>query len=187
MTWGVMNPIIMIPAKQTSFVKTRLALAHELFHVRRTDWLWMQLSKLTCCFFWFNPLLWYFRKQTLEHFEQACDESVINTGVLPSDYAGALMYFHQSKPQYHTTAMAAQSQLYKRLTKILTNSRRNDMKLWQTTLFVLTLNLLFITIGCSRVTAATKSENNSELTSVKAPLPNEPVTPVSPLDEEGKP
>lgn len=61
------------------------------------------------------------------------------------------------------------------------------MKLWQTTLFVLTLNLLFITIGCSRVTAATKSENNSELTSVKAPLPNKPVTPVSPLDEEGKP
>ena len=187
MTWGVMNPIIMIPAKQTSFVKTRLALAHELFHVRRKDWLWMQLSKLTCCFFWFNPLLWYSRKQTLEHFEQACDESVINTGVLPSDYAGALMYFHQSKPQYHTTAMAAQSQLYKRLTKILTNSRRNDMKLRQTTLFVLTLNLLFITIGCSRVTAATKNENDSELTIVKAPLPNKPVAPVKPLDEEGKP
>lgn len=89
MTWGVIRPIVSLPADARRWPADRLwvVLRHELLHVRRLDWLFQVLARVFCALYWFNPLAWMAARRLVLEQELACDEDVVAAGTRPSDYA----------------------------------------------------------------------------------------------------
>ena len=93
LTWGFLRPTVLMPrsARAWSRAKRDAALAHELAHVRRGDWLVHVVAHGICALFWFHPLVWFARRQLALEAEHAADDAVLATGIAPSAYAELLL------------------------------------------------------------------------------------------------
>ena len=128
-TWGLVRPVILLPAAGAEWPEPqrRFALLHELAHVRRLDYLTTQIASLACAVHWYNPLVWFASAQARKLQEQACDDVVLNAGETPSDYAQFLVGI-ASAPRLSlafpaAVGMAQRSQLHGRVTAILDATR----------------------------------------------------------------
>ena len=92
-TWGVLRPRILLPASaaEWSTERRRTVLAHELAHVARHDWPLQICAELARGIYWFHPLVWFAVARLRNESERACDDSVLNSGVVASDYANQLL------------------------------------------------------------------------------------------------
>ena len=92
-TWGFFAPKVMLPADASSWADDRIhvVLAHELAHVRRSDWIVQIASELLRIVYWFNPLMWLASARLRLESERACDDAVVNLGVSGRDYAMHLL------------------------------------------------------------------------------------------------
>jgi beta-lactamase regulating signal transducer with metallopeptidase domain len=93
MTWGVFQPVILLPKTALSWTRerTQAVLLHELAHVRRRDSLTQSLSLLLCALYWPNPLVWLGARALRREAEIAADDAVLGSGMKPSAYAGELL------------------------------------------------------------------------------------------------
>jgi len=94
MTWGWFNPVIVVPrawSDRWSQAEQRMALTHELAHIRSADWAFYVAGRAVCALLWFHPGVWWIARALREDCEQACDDSVIASGAQRSDYAELLM------------------------------------------------------------------------------------------------
>lgn len=93
MTWGVLKPVIVIPAAVESGCRSRLhaALEHEMAHVRHRDAARRWLGTLACALWWPLPLIWLAARAWRLEQERACDDSVILAGHDAGDYAAQLV------------------------------------------------------------------------------------------------
>lgn len=93
--------VIVLPGplvQQLEPQKLELVLAHELTHLRRRDhWVrWLEL--IVTVLYWWNPVLWWIRRQLHQAEEQCCDAWV--NWLFPDrvkGYAEALLYAAESK------------------------------------------------------------------------------------------
>lgn len=128
-TWGLVRPVILLPAEgaEWSEPQRRFALLHELAHVRRLDYLTTQIASLACAVHWYNPLVWVAAAQARRLQEQACDDVVLNAGEAPSDYAQFLVGIaragRMSLAMPAAVGMARRSHLHGRVTAILDATR----------------------------------------------------------------
>ena len=92
-TWGFWRPTVLLPAATDAWEPAHrdAAMAHELAHVHRGDWLIHVLAHLVVAAFWFHPLVWLARHQLALEAEHAADDAVLASGVMPSDYAELLV------------------------------------------------------------------------------------------------
>jgi beta-lactamase regulating signal transducer with metallopeptidase domain len=92
-TWGFFAPKVMLPADASSWADDRIhvVLAHELAHIRRSDWVIQIASELLRIVYWFNPLMWLASARLRLESERACDDAVVNLGVSGRDYATHLL------------------------------------------------------------------------------------------------
>ncbi len=131
MTWGVVRPVILLPAEAAQWPSDRLrmVLLHELAHIRRWDCFTQTIGQLACAIYWFNPLAWLaFRQMVLER-ERACDDAVVIAGPKPSAYADQLLEIVRSLRLSRCgvaggVAMARRSQIEGRLLAILDAARK---------------------------------------------------------------
>lgn len=89
---GWFNPVVLLPAQATEWSEQtlRMALLHELGHIRRKD-LWVRmLANFTCAVYWYNPMVWWMRSRLFSQCEYACDALVITSGADPKNYISAL-------------------------------------------------------------------------------------------------
>ncbi|MFZ2053893.1 MAG: M56 family metallopeptidase [Candidatus Aminicenantales bacterium] len=95
LTWGFIKPVVLIPDDHEDWTEEQRssALIHELWHVKRADFLVMVLVRLSLAVFWFNPLSWVVFRRLKNEQEEACDELVLRTGIKPSTYAANLLFF----------------------------------------------------------------------------------------------
>ncbi|HTJ24143.1 MAG TPA: M56 family metallopeptidase [Gemmatimonadaceae bacterium] len=93
MTWGCLRPVVLLPHAivDWSANERRLALIHELTHVRRDDWLVALIARVSCAAYWFHPGVWFLARRLREDCEIACDDAVLACGARQSDYASLLM------------------------------------------------------------------------------------------------
>ena len=93
MTWGVLHPVVILPAGTAEWPPERLhaVVLHELVHVRRHDLLAQVLGQAACCLYWFHPLVWFGAGQLRKERERACDDAVLGGGVAPVEYAGHML------------------------------------------------------------------------------------------------
>jgi TonB family protein len=84
-------------------------LSHELAHIARHDWLAQISGELTRAIYWFHPLVWFACARLRSESERACDDSVLNSGVDPSQYANQLLELARTLKNAHrswSTALA---------------------------------------------------------------------------------
>lgn len=100
---GVLRPVILVPAwfeLDYSDEEQRIALTHEMMHVKRGDLLALQLAHAVCALQWLNPFSW----QALDAFradqEAACDADVLRLNTAsPRAYGATLLKaIRQSRP-----------------------------------------------------------------------------------------
>ncbi len=91
---GIIRPVILLPnvmAQRLESSEIDAILAHELCHLRRRDNLLALIHMLVEAVFWFYPLVWFIGSRLVEESERACDESVLDTGKKPFDYAETIL------------------------------------------------------------------------------------------------
>lgn len=94
MTWGWLRPVIVMPATWRDGWTTsqaRLAMMHELAHVRSSDWAFYVAGRAVCALLWFHPGVWWITRALRDDCEEACDDRVIASGARRSDYAELLL------------------------------------------------------------------------------------------------
>ena len=77
MLHGVFRPAIILPDRAYTDTQLRSVLLHETTHLQRKDVLVKLLSVLTIAVHWFNPLVWFVRREIDRACELSCDETVI--------------------------------------------------------------------------------------------------------------
>ncbi len=132
MTWGMRNPVILLPADSANWSSERLemVLAHEFAHLRRRDYASQILAEIACALYWFHPLVWFATRTLREDAEQAADDAVISQGIKPTDYAEELLQMavglnRKDRPLARAgIAHMNQPQIETRLKAILANNNR---------------------------------------------------------------
>jgi beta-lactamase regulating signal transducer with metallopeptidase domain len=122
MTWGLFNPVIVVPrawSERWSHAERRMALTHELAHIRSGDWAFYAAGRAVCALLWFHPGVWWITRALREDCEQACDDSVIASGIRRSDYAELLMRVADRNAPTAALALARRRGLRGRLAAVL--------------------------------------------------------------------
>jgi beta-lactamase regulating signal transducer with metallopeptidase domain len=92
-TWGVLRPVVALPAAARSWPAARreAALVHELAHVRRLDVLTSGIADACRALLWFHPGVWLAARRMRLECERACDDAVIGSGTDRVGYAEILV------------------------------------------------------------------------------------------------
>lgn len=76
---GFCHPCICLPQTGYTVEEQELILRHELCYYRRKDLWYKLLMNLLCIIYWFNPALWWMKKEADRDIEFLCDETVMET------------------------------------------------------------------------------------------------------------
>jgi len=109
-TSGCLKPLILLPVNlltRLSPEQLEAILIHELFHIRRNDYL---INICISCFhsiLFFNPFAGLFCKEISRERENACDDEVIERGYSPLIYAEALFCLEKFRQVHPGFSIAA--------------------------------------------------------------------------------
>ncbi|HPE15866.1 MAG TPA: M56 family metallopeptidase [Oscillospiraceae bacterium] len=77
MLLGIFRPAVVLPDRRYDGGTLRSILRHELCHDRRGDLYYKWFAMVVFSLHWFNPLLYFVRRELAHACELACDEAVI--------------------------------------------------------------------------------------------------------------
>ena len=166
LTWGWLRPVVLMPAEADDWAETdrSAALFHELSHVKRADFLFTLLARLSLAAFWWNPLCWMVVSRIRREQEIACDELVLRAGIKPSAYAASLLGF-RSSAGFRWNASAAllgllgRSSFPERLAAILKqNMIFKEVKMKSRIMLAAAVVMAVVFIGAARPAAGIKTE-----------------------------
>ena len=175
LTWGVLAPIVLLPAAAKTWSRDdRLnAMLHELAHVKRRDWLVHILAQVVCAAYWFNPLVWIAARKLDLEAEHAADDGVLRSGSCPDAYAEQLLALTRlTRRQLPIAAapMARRNILGRRVTSILnTGENRMPASRMTTAALICTFAAAALFVGPTTFVAA--QENDAGENSRRAALP----------------
>jgi TonB family protein len=94
-TFGWRRPVVLLPPGFDSLAADaqRAVLCHELFHVRRRDWLAIVGEEVVRAAFWFHPAVWWALEQVHLSREQLVDQLVVARTASRRAYMDALVHF----------------------------------------------------------------------------------------------
>ena len=90
---GLVAPVIVLPASSDEWTVERreAVLMHEFAHISRGDLTMNTISHVARALYWFHPLAWLAAYRLRVEGERACDDAVLRSGALASDYAEHLL------------------------------------------------------------------------------------------------
>ena len=153
---GAGGPLIVIPLRLLDALKPEdigLVLKHELAHyVRRDHWSGATVS-LACLLLWWNPLVWWIRRETRSLQEACCDQLVLEgNGEARHRYAEVLMATIDlvvgcETPDYHPATAFGDGRILKRRIEMIVNNSIPAMR-WQVlSVAVLVASSLLLPLG----------------------------------------
>ncbi len=162
MTWGAVRPRLLVPDEFDDWDsdRKRIALLHELVHIKRHDYLVQLVTGLACAIHWFNPLVWLARRQMVIEREGACDDVALRMGSRSSDYAEHLLHIGarlscRGSARHVAAAMARQSQMESRLRAVLDPSRnRKPLARTPSVIGIIALGLVATSLAILRTSEA---------------------------------
>ncbi|HEX3044879.1 MAG TPA: M23/M56 family metallopeptidase [Bacillota bacterium] len=176
LVFGWLRPVILLPdsARDWSIERRQAILLHELSHVRRYDNLSQLLATVAAIVYWFNPLVWVVLRLLKTNRELACDDQVLESGVLPSVYATHLLAVLQSlrtnSVKLKSVAALAAPNLEQRMVNILTKHDAHRKSLTKHNLLGLALIALLIVAVCSLGSLiGFAADNDSNSTGIQDP------------------
>ena len=130
MTWGIWNPVLVLPPEAAAWDRDRLAAAlrHEFAHIARGDCLVRLAAQIATAFYWPNLLAWFASRSLQMAQEEACDDLVLRAGVPADEYATLLLdagrkWAANHFLARHAIAMARPAALERRVTAIVDEAR----------------------------------------------------------------
>jgi beta-lactamase regulating signal transducer with metallopeptidase domain len=127
------RPVILLPVSlvtQLSPVQIEAILVHELYHIRRNDYL---INICMSCFrsiFFFNPFAHLFYRELARERELACDDGVLELGFTPDQYAEALYSLERFRQPSIGFSLAADGNkpwlLMERIRRVLGKPEQNQ-------------------------------------------------------------
>jgi periplasmic protein TonB len=99
-TFGVFNPVVLLPANfhEMAAPVQEAILAHECVHVRRKDWLFTLTEELIRSVFWFHPAIWWLLGEIDLAREQAVDRLAVEITRGRDEYVDALLLVAGAPP-----------------------------------------------------------------------------------------
>lgn len=110
LTYGFLRPVILLPVavlNQLSVKQVEAIIVHELYHVRRNDYLINFLLVISRVVFFFNPFARLLGGMIARERENCCDDEVIGLGYNRWEYAQALYMLGLNAGADHPLAVAA--------------------------------------------------------------------------------
>ncbi|WP_417860154.1 M56 family metallopeptidase [Winogradskyella sediminis] len=104
----------------------QLIIAHEKVHVNQWHSIDILLTQLACVIFWFNPLIWYYRKEVRQNLEYIADLNCQNSPQTKKDYQHLLL---KTSVANHSTLLSNNfynSSIKKRI--LMLNKSRSNKK-----------------------------------------------------------
>lgn len=78
MAIGIIKPFVVIPEIQLQSKESlKYIFLHELTHIKRCDTIYKWIVQILVCIHWFNPILYFVKKDINNLCELSCDEQVI--------------------------------------------------------------------------------------------------------------
>ena len=183
-TFGVWAPVILLPTsvrEQPADIQ-RAILAHELWHVRRRDWLWTVLEELTRAALWFHPPAWMLLSRIQAAREEVVDELTVLTTGSRRTYVNALLTYADNTRWFAATAFARRRHLVQRLVLI---SKEAVMSGKRIVASGAALTAIVLATGWYTVQALPLREQAATQSFASAPGPLElrarPITPENPV------
>lgn len=109
LTFGHLKPLILVPlgwVNQLSPAEAEAALAHELAHIARKDWLFNVLQALIETLFYYHPAIWWLSAQARCEREHCCDDLAVALVGNRVAYAKMLVRVHELALSGSQPAMA---------------------------------------------------------------------------------
>jgi len=108
-TWGVVRPVILLPAYLLEWPAEKYAamVRHEQAHIDRQDWLWQTFAECLTAVLWFHPLVWLAAARLRSEAEHAADDRVLTVGTGASSYAQQLLDIARRLKQHPPHAAVA--------------------------------------------------------------------------------
>lgn len=75
---GLRKPHLILPYKQYSNEEFRYIVLHELMHVRNKDIIWKVLIDFLCVVFWWNPVIYFMKKELSKLIEIRNDMQILS-------------------------------------------------------------------------------------------------------------
>lgn len=131
LTFGFRRPVVLLPASLRSMAPPiqRAVAAHELWHVRRRDWLWMVGEEAVRSAFWFHPAIWILLSRIQIAREETVDDLAILTTGSRKNYLDALLAFADARPIFAVAAFARRRHLIHRMLTISKESVMSSKRL----------------------------------------------------------
>jgi len=130
LTWGALQPVLLLPADALRWDAVRLeaALRHEMGHILHHDALTRLITWIITAAYWPNVLVWLAAKAWRTVQEQAADDLVISAGAVAENYALQLLEAARGVQaagglRAPAMAMAQPSTLETRLAAIMDDTR----------------------------------------------------------------
>lgn len=151
---GFIHPMLVIPDEAYSQEELYFILKHELVHMKRHDTYYKLLLLVVNALHWFNPIVWFMRKEATVDMEISCDENVIWGMNLESRkaYVGTLLSALDRQYEWRlfltTQFYGGKKVMEKRFRNILTGAKKKNGLSLVMCAAVLTLTLGSL-VGCS--------------------------------------
>ena len=116
-TFGLWRPVVLLPEllnSQSPDIQ-RVVLCHELFHVRRRDWIWVVVEELVKSVLWFHPAVLWLVSRVRQAREEVVDELTVLATSQRRAYIEALLVFADSPTQAPAAAFARRAHLFQRM------------------------------------------------------------------------
>ena len=193
-SWGVPPGTILLDSASVADASAAEAiLAHELAHLRRGDWMFLMLSRLTLAVFWFNPVVWMVHAALVARTEEAADAAAVAL-VDRQTYAHALVRLaSQPAPSspalWASTAMAGDARLLKKRIACLMSDHTPRSRPFAVALAVAGLTLVATPIAALQVTQDPPAPPRAPAapTLAPAPVPAPPAPPARPRRPQDPP
>jgi TonB family protein len=153
MTWGVLRPVILLPAYIANWPAERRdsVILHERAHVERCDWMLQTFAQAVTAVFWFHPLVWLAVVQLRQEAERSADDRVLAEGIHAAEYAGQLVEVArrwQGHVPQESVAMVREPILTSRITAILDSTHpRGRSGRWSRVAIVISSLLLVVLLA----------------------------------------
>ena len=97
--FGHLRPVVLVPEETEQSTYPQVFL-HELAHLRRADWLWNLIGRITHALIWFQPFAWILVRRNAAVAEDVCDDYVLEHGCNREGYVSQLLEIaERSLPQ----------------------------------------------------------------------------------------
>jgi len=137
-----------------------LILTHEKVHANQLHSIDILLTQLACVIFWFNPLIWYYRKEVRQNLEYIADSETQTISENEKEYQRLLLKTSVANHNISLPNNFYNSSIKKRIL-MLNKSKSNKKKQWRYLLMLPLLAGLLMSVNTEKVYIESNTNNET--------------------------